>query len=295
MEENTQGNPTAVDEAVFGSDGNDFFSSLEDQVNGGIQDAATPDTQAEATPATQDPNSNMGQGEVSQDSEVSNLKKRYSDSSREAQKLKAQLNELQPFIPVLDAMKNDSGLVEHVRGYFDEGGSVPVDIKKNLGLNEDFMFDADEMVNKPESDSRKVFNTMVDGIVQKRTGEILNSEKQKANQMNHKIEIRNQADEFKNKHNMSDDDFKLFVANAQDRFTKGGLSFDDMYSLLNKGQVNQNVANATKNDMLNQMKGVRNIPVSQGNANSQAEKVNATDSVFDVLKSADGELDNLFG
>tara|TARA_R100000951_G_C2653126_1_gene185105 strand:- start:2354 stop:3241 length:888 start_codon:yes stop_codon:yes gene_type:complete len=294
IEENTHGNPETVEDAVFGS-GGDFFSNLENEVNSGIQDNQKPESQTEATPAKQDPNNVEVQGEVSQTSESENLKKRYSDSSREAQRLKAQLNELQPFIPVLDAMKNDSGLVEHVRGYFDGGGAVPQDVKKNLGLGEDFMFDPDEMVNKPESDSRKVFNTMVDGIVQKRTTEILGAEKQKAQQMNQKIEIRNQADSFKQRYNMSDSDFKVFVAQAQDRFNKGGLSFDDMYLLLNRGEVSKNVANATKEQMLTQMKGVRDIPVSQGSANSQPEAISHDDSVFDTLKGSDADLDNLFG
>ncbi len=296
MEENTQGNPQTVDEAVFGSNSGDFFSDLEDQVNGGIQDNQTPETQTEVTPAQQDPNNVEAQGQVSQEpDELNNMRKRYSDSSREAQRLKAQLNELQPFIPVLDAMKKDSGLVEHVRGYFSNGGSVPDNVKERLNLDEDFMFDADEMITKPESDSRKVFNTMVDGIVQKRTNEILSSERQKAQHMNHKIALKNQADEFKERYNMTDEQFQQFVDTAQQRFSKGGLSFDDMYTLLNRGQVNQNVANATKEDMLNQMKGVRDIPVSQGSANSQPEKVSAEDNVFDMLKSSDGELDNLFG
>ena len=82
---------------------------------------------------------------------------------------------------------------------------------------------------------------------------------------------------------------------AQDRFNKGGLSFDDMYLLLNKGQVNKNVANATKEQMLNQMKGVRDIPVSQGSANSQPENVSYEDNIFDTLKGSDADLDNLFG
>tara|TARA_R110002020_G_scaffold227539_13_gene438185 strand:- start:1568 stop:2470 length:903 start_codon:yes stop_codon:yes gene_type:complete len=297
--EQTHSNPEAVEDAVFGSGGN-FFENLENEVNSGVQDNEMPESQTEATPALQDPNNVEAQGQVShptqQDNQqVDNLKKRYSDSSREAQRLKAQLNELQPFIPVLDAMKKDSGLVEHVRGYFDNGGAVPQDVKKNLGLNEDFIFDADEMVSKPESDSRKVFNTMVDGIVSKRTNEILDSERNKAQQMNHKIAIKNQAEDFKQRYNMSDSEFKAFVANAQSRFTKGGLSFDDMYLLINRGQVNQNVANATKNDMLKQMKGVRDIPVSQGSANSQPEAVSHEDNVFDVLKGSDADLDNLFG
>ena len=122
MEENTQGNPKAVEDTVFGSEGDSFFESLEAEVNGGIQEDSKQNVQNKATPVQQDPN-RVGQqaAQVSQPSEIETLKKRYSDSSREAQKMRAQLNELQPFMPVLDAMKKDGNLVEHVRDYLKSG------------------------------------------------------------------------------------------------------------------------------------------------------------------------------
>ena len=137
-EENVQGNPEAVDNAVLGSEGDDFFSALEDSVNSMVQDNEKPEAKTEATPDNQGSNNVAAEAEVSQDSDLDNIKKRYSDSSREAQSLRAQLNESKPFIPVLDAMKKDSGLVDHVRGYFQEGGAVPKNVKEQLNLGEDF-------------------------------------------------------------------------------------------------------------------------------------------------------------
>ena len=165
----------------------------------------------EVTPVNQDPVQAQQSAQVSQPSEIDNIKKRYSDSSREAQRLKAQLNELQPFIPVLDAMKRDSGLVSHVRDYFDNGGAVPNNVQKRLKLDEDFQFDPDDMVKNPDSDSRKVFNTMVDGIVQKRATAILDNEKQKSIAMQNKIKAHNEAEKFREKHNMSKEDFVGFA------------------------------------------------------------------------------------
>ena len=302
IEENNQGNPEAMpaqdaaEAQVFGSSGDDFFDALEDDVNSIVQDDIKPVTETEATPEIQGSNNVEEEANsVSQQSENENFKKRYSDSSREAQNLRAQLNELKPFIPVLDAMKKDSGLVEHVRNYFDEGGAVPGDIKQQLKLDEDFEFDTDEMVNNPDSKSRQVINTMVDGIVQKRANEILQREQVKAEQVNNKIALRNQAEDFKKRHNMDEEQFSRFVREAQNRFSKDGLSFDDMYMLTNKGAVNQNVANATKQDMLNQMKTVRDIPVSQSSSNNAgAANANPNDSVFDTLLNSDGNIEELF-
>ena len=298
-EDNIQGNPEAVpaqhaaEEKVFGSN-DDFFDALEQDVNSMVQDE-TPVTEAEVTPAKQDSNNVEAQAEVSQNADLDNMKKRYSDSSREAQGLRAQLNELKPFIPVLNAMKKDSGLIKHVRNYFEEGGPVPGNVKEQLNLEEDFEFDTDEMVNNPDSKSRQVFNTMVDGVVQKRANEILNNEKAKAQEVQGRMELKKQADEFRARHNLTDDEFMNFVKHANEKFTSQGLSFDDMWLLTNKGQVNQNVANATKKDMLNQMKNVRDIPVSQSSSNNAGAPNNPTDSVFDTLLSSDGNIEELFG
>ena len=298
-EDNTQGNPEAVpaqeaaEQKVFGSGGDDFFDALEQDVNSMVQDE-TPVTEAEATPVNQGSNNVTAEAEVSQDSDLDNIKKRYSDSSREAQSLRAQLNELKPFIPVLDAMKKDSGLIQHVRNYFEDGGAVPGNVKEQLNLDEDFEFDTDEMVKNPDSKSRQVFNTMVDGIVQKRANQILENEQVKAQQVNNRIELKYKAEEFRERHGMTQDEFMSFVQNANEKFSKEGLSFDDMYLLTNKGQVNQNVANATKKDMLNQMKNVRDIPVSQSSSNNAGAPNNPTDSVFETLLSSDGNLDELF-
>tara|TARA_R110002012_G_scaffold194163_4_gene361993 strand:+ start:8844 stop:9731 length:888 start_codon:yes stop_codon:yes gene_type:complete len=295
MEKDTQGNPDAVNDAVFGSDTEDFFAQLESDVNSGIQDT-TQNVQQEATPETQDPSQVEQQAnEVSQPSDIDNLKKRYSDSSREAQKMRAQLNELKPFMPVLEAMKKDGNLVEHVRGYFEEGGNVPKDVKSSLKLPEDFEFDPDEMVNNSDSDSRKVFDKMVGNIVNKRANEIIQQQEVQTRQAQHTANLKTQAADFIQRHGLTNDEFTAFVNEANDKINTKGMTFDDMYLIMNQNKVNQNVANATKSDMLNQMKNVRTIPTSQSGANSQTQSKNPEDGVFDALKSLDGGLDDMFG
>ena len=56
-EENTQGNPEAVDNSVFGSDSEDFFSALEDDVNSIVQDNEPEVKKNVETPVQQDPTS----------------------------------------------------------------------------------------------------------------------------------------------------------------------------------------------------------------------------------------------
>ena len=97
--------------------------------------------------------------------------------------------------------------------------------------------------------------------------------------------------EFKKRYKMSDDEFANLIDKAKDR----QVTLDDVYYLINKDKTQQNVADSTRKDMMNQMKNVRNIPVSQSNMNSQAPPANPADKVFEALLGNDGDIDNLFG
>ena len=90
---------------------------------------------------------------------------------------------------------------------------------------------------------------------------------------------------------MSEEDFKDLVDAAKER----EVTLDDVYYLINKDKAEKNVATSTRKDMLNQMKNVRNMPVSQSNMNSQAPPANPDDKVFEALLGNDSDIDNLFG
>ena len=273
-----------------------FFETLERNVNGVIADDVV-----QETPQV-DPNTLQNQNQVSSDAqsngvqgELEQVKKRYSDSSREAQKMKAQLDELKPFIPVLNAMKQDSGLVDHMKTYLENGGNVPTNVKEQLKLKEDFVFDADDMVNDPNSDSAQVFNSMVSNVVNTKAKELLGEQEAKAAQARKILEYQNQAKKFIEERGMNEEEFQDFIKQAKAKM-QGALSLDDMYHLLNRDQVNTRVAASTKEDMLKQMKGVRNMPTSQANVNNASEgKKDDNDRMFDSLLNFESGVDNLFG
>jgi len=153
----------------------DFFSALDKSVNGGILD--------EPSPSTSDNNSGNTLSSPSEvqsvvpDNNSETMKKRYSDSSREAKRLNGKLQELEPYMPILDAMRDDPNLIAHVRNYFEGGGQTPENMAEKLKLSEDFVFDADDAFSTPESDSAKVLGATIDGIVQRRLGTALKGQK----------------------------------------------------------------------------------------------------------------------
>ena len=289
----TQGNPdTDVQDAVFGSKGDDYFEALENDVNGAIQDdvvvpEVTPPQHSGSDQVTRTVNE-----EGSKNAEQVDWEQRYKDSTREAQRLHGEMSDLQPFIPVLDAMKNDSGLVDHVRTYLTNGGKPSATIQERLGLDEDFVFDAGEAMSDGDSDSAKLMNAHVDRMVQARVGQMIGAEKQRAAQTQAEIFRKQEEVSFRDKHNMTDQEYAGFVEAAKGHT----LTLEDIHYLLNKEKTAANTANSTKQDMLSQMQNVRNIPTSLSGANSQGTKEQSVeDNLFDSLKGLDGDLDNLFG
>ena len=291
-EETTQGNPETPQDAVFGSQGNDFFEALENDVNGAIQDETQPSevTQTQNSGSEQVTHVNSEKGS---DNETQiDWEQRYKDSTREAQRLHGEMSELKPFVPVLNAMKNDSGLVDHVRGYLQNGGAPTKTVQEQLGLDEDFIFDTNEAMTDPESDSAKVMAAQINGVVNKRVGQMVQAEKANSAKVQSEIQKRNELKEFQERKGMNDEQMKTFVEQAQNHV----LTLEDVDYLINRDQVATNTANATRTEMANQMKNVRNIPTSASGANNQGDnRKSAEDSLFDSLVGSDGDLDNLFG
>ncbi len=297
--EESQGNPEIgmqadsfeAAEAANDSGSEQFFNDLDNQVNGGIVDTEATPIQEVAPEQVTHANKDEGSNNVAQSNNSTDWEKRYTDSSREAVKWRDRYKEVEQFVPVLDAMKNDSGLVEHVRNYLVEGGQPAKSIQEELNLGEDFQFDQQEAMTDPESDSAKLMNAHVDSLVQQRVGEMVSTEQSRAQQIYAAKQAEQKELEFKQKHNMSDEDFANFKEQAKNHI----MTLDDIATILNKDTTAKNVASSTKKEMLNQMKNVRNMPTSASGANSQGTVVSEDRNVFDSILGTGNSVDNLFG
>jgi len=256
----------------------DFFSQLDKQVMGETLDQPL-ETQQTQMISQQE---NFATEQQSTEN-VDVLEKRYSDSSREAKRLNNQLQEIEPYMPLLNAMKEDPNLITHVRGYFEGGGSAPTSIKEQLGLDEDFVFDYDDALSDPASSSGKLFNATVDGVVQRRLGDF-------AKQQSEQSRRASEETEFKSKFDISENDYGDLMKYAKSH----RLSLEDVYYLKNKDNRDTQVAGNARNEVINQMKNVRQMPTSVASAgNTQVEEKSLDDAVFDKLLSQGSGLDKL--
>ena len=267
--------------------GDDFFAALDTSVNSGImennQELLTSEIEGSNMPEMSNSQvQNTPQGEYTED--VDALKKRYSDSSREGQRLNEKLKSLKPYMPILDAMRKDPNLIRHVRSYFEGGGQTPTNMKERLKLDEDFVFDADEAMSTPDSDSAKVLTATVDNIVQKRLSENMNQQKAVNQQAA-------QENTFKDKYQMDDTQWTEFVDFAKNR----QLTLEDIYYLKNKEKRESNIASNAREQVSGQMKKVQMTPPSLATEGSSQVDVSQDDKVFNAMLGIDRELETAFG
>lgn len=183
-------------------------------------------------------------------------------------------------------MKKDPNLVNHVRGYFEGGGSTPKKVTEKLGLDDDFIFDADEAVSNSDSDSAKVLQATIDGVVSQRLGNYAKEQEVQSKRVG-------AEKEFRAKHEMTDDQWQNFVKFANSR----SLSLDDIYYLMNRESRDKNVAQSTRQDMAKQMKRVRQKPQSASSIGGaiRNEQPSQEDQVFNAILGIDSELESVFG
>ena len=258
----------------------DFFAELDRSVNSGILD--------EPSPSTSDTNSGntlSSPSEVQSDvSNVETIKKRYSDSSREAKRLNSKLQELEPYMPILDAMRDDPNLITHVRNYFEGGGQTPKNMAEKLNLSEDFVFDANDAFSTPDSDSAKVLGATIDGIVQRRLGKELAGQKSENQRLAKETS-------FRQNHKMTDEEWETFVGFAKSK----SLELDDIYYLMNRGNRDQKIASSTRQEIHDKMREVQEIPGSLATTGGTQVERSTDDRVFDTILGVDSKLDEIFG
>ena len=274
IEEAPESDYQALDDIESG----DFFESLDTSVNSGIIDSEY----SQSTSQDLGDNTSASPSGVQEQGEDA-LQKRYSDSSREAKRLNGKLNELEPYMPILDAMREDPNLIQHVRNYFEGGGQAPESMAQNMELPEDFQFDPDDAFTDPKSDSAKIFGATVDGIVKRRLNNELGKQKTENQRLSRETAFRQKVD-------MTEDEWSTFVEFAKNK----SLELDDIYYLMRRKERESNIADNARQQVATQMKRVQEQPRSLATAGSVPVETSQDDQVFDALLGIDQKLDNAF-
>ena len=285
MEKNETGNASIeeVPQSNTENDSAEFFGALDQSLNSGILDD-NETSQATSVSTGYNIPQQSPNNEVQQEESVETLKKRYSDSSKEGKRLNERLTEIEPYMPILDAMREDPNLIQHVRGYFQGGGQAPQGMKERLNLGEDFIFDPDDAIANPDSDSAQVLTATIDGVVQRRLSQAAQQQKAENQQLS-------EAARMKQKHEMNDDEWSEYIDYAKSH----KLTHDDIYYLKNRENRDKKIAENASQNVMKQMKNTQNRPSSLAATGSAKVEIGQEDQLFDAIMGIDKELDNAFG
>lgn len=300
MQENIQDN-SEQDVTIESSDPGDFFSDLEQQVNGSIVDDVITNVIAEqAQPLAtleRDPKQQTEQPDI-WESEENPYKKRHSDSSREGKRLAEIVKDNEKYSELIGVMKNDPGAAQAVLTHLSgkEQATEASNPRELFGLKEDFVFDMDDALDDPKSNSASVMNswitTVANNIVETKVQEIEKQQQETAKQG----ETRAKQEAFMKEKNWTQDQFDEFMGKVNETLA-GGMDYRHLDKIVSEGQKASNIADSTRRQVMNQMKNVSQYPNTVSSANSVASKeMSPDDAIFDVVKSVDAAvtMENLF-
>mgnify|MGYP007123664778 CR=1 FL=1 len=272
--------PESVKAATIGLEDDGFFDDLEKAVNGMVID---PQTTQPATRPKADPGIEKQSVQAPEESEQT-TEDRYAASSREAKNLKQRLTEVEPYLPILDDMRRDPKLIEHVRNYYETGGEPGTQITDQLNLPEDFRLDADEAFTDPKSDSAKVVSATIERVVQERLRKTLAKERETTQRVS-------AEQDFRQRHKMSDDQWEEYKSFAKEH----ALSHDDILYLKNREKREAEIARTARDENQAQRTKMESTPRSMANRASAADEDARTedDKIFDLLSRTGNGADNL--
>ena len=247
----------------------DFFDQLD-------EDLAAAASNEPGNTGDDDNSANEGEEPTSVEElkkELNRLKKRYGDSSREAKRL---YNELQEIKSAVESIKSNPEATLQAKQILES--SAPEDIKKAIGLPEDFVFDFDEALSNPRSDSAKALHAMVDALVTERVDRITTEK-----QMQEKI--RDELEAFKKKMNLNDEELGELIEWSKSHV----LSIEDVWYLKNRKQREREIAKRAVEEFKRQLSKMGNVPNAlAGVGHNDSTSADESKAVFDLIKQSLG-------
>jgi len=239
----------------------DFFRDLDKSVNAGILTDTEEKTKTEIKPSlvekdgSSEKNISDGKTVEQLEKEIETINKRYDGSSKEAIKLKQMVDDVKPFLPLLDAMRKDSNLTSHIENYFEGGGQAKT-VQERLGLAEDFVYDSEEAMMNPKSDSARLFKaTMTEAV----RGELVNSLKtQRDNDKKSRLLENRQKEETAFKEANPEEDWT-----GMEEFMKEHvLTLDDIKLIKDRDVRDSTIADSARKTQFDKMKKTQELPES---------------------------------
>jgi len=203
------------------------------------------------------------------------LEKKLGQNSEAVNKLR----ELNPVLPMLEAMLGDDTFLEMAENYFTNPEAQSEAFKKQLGIDDDFVFDLNMALSDPKSDDAKVLDKLMKAKQPK-------AAPQNKTQTNQQIsDADKQA--FMDKYNMSESDYDDMMQKAQNY----KITHDDIYHLINKDKIIAEAKKEAQGSVKKQLETAKNLRKSPSGGGSKNEP-SAEDSFMSALQQGKGLFDD---
>lgn len=221
------------------------------------------------------------------DEELATLRKRYEDSSREGKRLAQQLREIEPLMPLINALQNDDGLLKVVSSYL-QGGDTPKgkSVKEALSLGDDFVFDVDEALDNPDSKSAKALNALVEQRASSLVASEVNKHLLPYKQQMADLEMRNELGMDSQKF----EEFKKFMNSTK-------MTAKDAYYLFNRDEHEKEIRRQAQKEIVEslQRKGLVDLNALADIGGEEKQESNEEQLFKAVLSSQGFNADGIEG
>jgi hypothetical protein len=189
------------------------------------------------------------------------------------------LRELNPVLPMLEAMLGDETFLEMAESYFTDPQAQSEAMKKQLGIDDNFVFDLNQALSDPKSEDAKILNKLMQAKQPKQT--------QNQPKQTQQISDRDKK-ELMDKYGLSEAEYDQMM----DKAATHKITHDDIYFLMNKEKIIAEAKKEAQSGVKKQMQTAQRLkkPVSAGEATNQ--QPSPEDSFMNALSTGKGLFDD---
>lgn len=199
------------------------------------------------------------------------LQKKLGTQSKAVEKLR----ELQPVLPMLEAMMSDETFLGLAEDYFTDPEKQSQALKQQLGIGDDFVFDLNNALADPKSEDAKVLNKIMKARQPK---------KQPKSQTENNQHNESAKKSLMEKYDLDEDGFNEMMAKARD-YT---ISYEDIYFLLNKEKILSEREKKGQEAVKEQLKSANRYRKSPSPKSTPKPEASPADSFMKSLMGEEG-------
>jgi len=202
------------------------------------------------------------------------LEKKLGENSEAVNKLR----ELNPVLPMLEAMLGDETFLGIAEDYFTDPQAQSEAMKKQLGIDDNFVFDLNNALSDPKSEDAKILNKLMQAKQPKPT---------QTNTQNNQQTSEEEKKRLMEKYDLSEEGYNEMM----DKAAQHKITHDDIYFLMNKDKIISEAKKEAQSGVKKQMQTAQRLkkPVSAGEATNQQSS--PEDSFMNALSTGKGLFD----